>query len=325
MLPSLMNAQPLYDHLQSLQRHDWAAALRQQTADAIAPGRNGHLPLWTDTWGRLPDCPDARIRTVADAVAVTGTLSGADDMALPSLLKTLHPWRKGPFRFFSTHIDTEWRSNLKWDRLAGNIDFRGCRVVDVGCGNGYYGWRMLEAGASFVLRLDPFLLYVMQFEFLRRYAPDNTPHFLLPLADDALTNAPALFDIAVSMGVLYHRASPIEHLQLLWNTLRPGGRLVLETLVVEGGPETVLVPPGRYAKMRNVWFIPSVDLLIRWLQRIGFRRPELLDVSITTTHEQRSTDWMTFESLPDFLDPADPARTIEGCPAPRRALLTAIR
>ena len=95
----------------------------------------------------------------------------------------------------------------------------GQAVLDVGCGNGYYGWRMLEAGASFVLGLDPFLLYVMQFEFLRRYAPDNTPHFLLPLADDALTNAPALFDIAVSMGVLYHRASPIEHLQLLWNTL----------------------------------------------------------------------------------------------------------
>ena len=131
MLPSLMNAQPLYDHLQSLQRHDWAAALRQQTADAIAPGRNGHLRSSATGCCRLsPDCPDARIRTVADAVAVTGTLSAADDMALPSLLKTLHPWRKGPFRFFSTHIDTEWRSNLKWDRLAGNIDFRGCRVVD---------------------------------------------------------------------------------------------------------------------------------------------------------------------------------------------------
>ncbi|MFM8728153.1 MAG: DUF1698 domain-containing protein, partial [Planctomycetaceae bacterium] len=107
--------------------------------------------------------------------------------------------------------------------------------------------------------------------------------------------------------------------------LRPGGRLVLETLVVEGGPDTVLVPPGRYAKMRNVWFIPSADLLIRWLLRTGFRNPELLDVSVTTTQEQRSTEWMTFESLPDFLHPDNPALTIEGCPAPRRALLTAIR
>lgn len=325
MPASPLHAQPLFDHLQSLQCHDWAATLSQQTATAVAPGRNGHLPLWTDTWSRLPDCPDARIHTVDGAVAVSGTLSPADDLALPSLLKTLHPWRKGPFRFFGTHVDTEWRSDLKWNRLADRIDFRGCRVVDVGCGNGYYGWRMLAAGASMVLGLDPFLLYVMQFEFLRRYAPENTPHFLLPLADDALTTAPALFDIAVSMGVLYHRTSPIEHLQLLWNTLRPGGRLVIETLIVEGGPETVLVPPGRYAKMRNVWFIPSVDMLITWLQRTGFRHPEVLDVSVTTTAEQRRTDWMTFESLPDFLDPADPTRTIEGCPAPRRALLTATR
>lgn len=325
MPPAILNTQPLFRQLESLQLHDWVATLKQQTEAATAPGRNGHLPLWTETWTRLPDCTDARIHTVADAVAVSGTLSPEHEAALPALLKNLHPWRKGPFQFFNTHIDTEWRSNLKWDRLAGCIDFRGCRVVDVGCGNGYYGWRMLAAGASMVLGFDPFLLYVMQFEFLRRYAPENTPHFLLPLADDALTHAPALFDIAVSMGVLYHRSSPIEHLQLLWNALRPGGRLVIETLVVEGGPDTVLVPPGRYAKMRNVWFIPSVDLLIRWLLRTGFRSPELLDVSVTTTQEQRSTEWMTFESLPDFLHPTDPTLTIEGCPAPRRALLTAIR
>jgi len=325
MPPALLNAQPLFRQLESLQHQDWATMLSQQTAAAIAPGRNGHLPLWSETWAKLPDCQDARIQTVADAVAVTGTLSPEHKAALPALLKTLHPWRKGPFRFFNTHIDTEWRSNLKWDRLAGCIDFRGCRVVDVGCGNGYYGWRMLAAGASMVLGFDPFLLYVMQFEFLRKYAPENTPHFLLPLTDDALSAAPALFDIAVSMGVLYHRSSPIEHLQLLLTALRPGGRLVLETLVVEGGPDTVLVPPGRYAKMRNVWFIPSADLLIRWLLRTGFRNPELLDVSVTTTHEQRSTEWMTFESLSDFLYPNNPALTIEGCPAPRRALLTAIR
>nr|WP_169730591.1 DUF1698 domain-containing protein [Carnimonas nigrificans] len=41
--------------------------------------------------------------------------------------------------------------------------------------------------------------------------------------------------------------------------------------------------------------------------------------------EQRSTEWMTFQSLKDFLDPEDQHKTIEGYPAPRRALLVATR
>ena len=127
------------------------------------------------------------------------------------------------------------------------------------------------------------------------------------------------------MGVLYHRTSPIDHLQTLWHSLRPGGRLILETLVVEQPTETVLVPEGRYAKMRNVWFIPSVAMLRRWLQRTGFRDVEELDVTATTGEEQRRTDWMTFESLSDFLDPNDSTRTIEGYPGPVRALLSARR
>jgi tRNA (mo5U34)-methyltransferase len=41
--------------------------------------------------------------------------------------------------------------------------------------------------------------------------------------------------------------------------------------------------------------------------------------------EQRPTAWMRFESLPDFLDPDDPTHTVEGLPAPRRAVLIAKR
>jgi tRNA (mo5U34)-methyltransferase len=100
---------------------------------------------------------------------------------------------------------------------------------------------------------------------------------------------------------------------------------VLETLIIESGSEEVLVPTDRYAKMRNVWFIPSVPMLTRWLQRTGFREIHVVDVSRTTTFEQRRTDWMTFESLGDFLNPHDPLQTIEGHPAPRRALITAVR
>ena len=315
----------LWEQLQQLNALSWAQSLRQQTTEALLPEKHGKLANWMEAWHQLPVCPDAVIDASNAAVTVSGRISEADEQSLRRTLMQLHPWRKGPFEFFGMPIDTEWRSNLKWDRVASCVDFRERLVLDVGCGNGYYGWRMLHAGAKMVLGLDPMAMYLMQFECLRRYASADSNHFVLPLTDAAIPERLHLFDIAVSMGVLYHRTSPIDHLQSLWESLRPKGTLVLETLVVESETESVLVPEDRYAKMRNVWFIPSVTMLMRWMHRTGFREIQLLDVSPTTSTEQRRTEWMTFESLSDFLDPTDPTRTIEGYPGPRRALLTAVR
>jgi tRNA (mo5U34)-methyltransferase len=47
----------------------------------------------------------------------------------------------------------------------------------------------------------------------------------------------------------------------------------------------------------------------------------MVAVTDTTVHEQRSTEWMPFESLAEALDPDDPSRTIEGLPAPMRAIV----
>ena len=325
MTSTLFDFKPLFQQLEQHNLAAWCQHLRQQIPAAINPANNGHLALWKSAWEQLPHCADARIQADAEAVSVTGTLSEELRQSLPQLLKILHPWRKGPFNFFGIPIDTEWRSCLKWDRLAPHVCFQGRKVLDVGCGNGYYGWRMLNAGASLVLGLDPFLLYVMQFEFLKKFAAPETPHFILPLTDAALPDNPAFFDVTLSMGVLYHRTSPIDHLQTLRQTLAPGGTLVLETLVLEDHGKQVLVPEDRYAKMRNVWFIPTVDMLMLWLRRAGFTGASLVDLSRTTIAEQRSTAWMTFESLADFLDPEDHSRTIENLPGPVRALILAKR
>ncbi len=93
--------------------------------------------------------------------------------------------------------------------------------------------------------------------------------------------------------------------------------------MIEGGPGATLVPQGRYARMGNVWFLPSCDTLLGWLRKLGFLDPRLVDVTVTSTEEQRSTDWMRFHSLADFLDPADSTKSIEGYPAPRRAIVAA--
>jgi tRNA (mo5U34)-methyltransferase len=238
-------------------------------------------------------------------------------------LRELHPWRKGPFEVFGIFIDTEWHSDWKWQRLKDHIQpLTGRTVLDVGCGNGYHCFRMAGAGAKLVIGIDPTLIYVMQFEALQRFAGISNV-YVLPLRIDDVPEKLECFDTVFAMGVLYHRRSPLDHLYELRDCLKPGGELVLETLVIEGGAGQVLVPRERYARMGNVWFIPSVAELVGWLQRCGFSDITVVDVTPTTTDEQRSTDWMTFESLSACLDSTDPKKTVEGYPAPVRAILVA--
>lgn len=321
----LFDRESLYQTLERIGQNDWSQQLRAQCAQRLTPELHGKMPGWIEAWEHLPWPQSIQWGATGPAVTVVSSAAVVAFDELKKLLLCFHPWRKGPFELFGVEIDTEWRSNLKWDRIAAAINFEGKRVLDVGCGNGYYGWRMLDVGAELVVGCDPFPLYLMQYEVLRRYAPRPERHFVLPLIDEELPDNLAAFDITLSMGVLYHRPQPLDHLSKLYQTLLPGGQLVLETLIIESAAENVLSPPGRYAKMKNIGLIPRLPLLLRWLHEAGFVDIQTIDVTRTTTLEQRRTPWMTFESLSDFLDPHDPTLTIEGHPAPVRAVVTARR
>ena len=317
--------QPLYDFLAETDLAPWLETLPAKTERAIFESNNGHLPKWIEALESLPSIQPSRISLGSEAVTIgeTNDLPSAQTPALRQQLMAFHPWRKGPFSFFGTFIDTEWRSNLKWDRLSPHLPKLKNRLVfDVGCGNGYYGWRMAGRGAR-VVGIDPFLLYVMQFHAARRYIDSSILNYVLPFGLEEAPEAIPAFDIVLSMGVLYHRRSPIDHLIEMGEYLRPGGKLVLETIIVDGPEGHSLLPKGRYAKMRNVWFIPSVLTLESWLKRCGYTDVRIVDVSPTTIEEQRSTEWMHFESLKDYLNPSDFTKTAEGYPSPIRAVAIA--
>ena len=215
------------------------------------------------------------------------------------------------------------RKSIRVDlQLIADMIESDSRVLDIGCGNGYYMWRMWQAGAELVIGVDPNLLFLNQFEAVKHYLP-QVPVWQLPFTLEELPEPTAAFDTVFSMGVLYHRRSPLDHLLQLKACLRPGGELVMETLVIEGGEQHCLLPEDRYAQMRNVWFLPSVPMLERMLRRAGYSDVRCVDLNRTSVEEQRSTAWMRFQSLPSFLDPADSSKTIEGYPAPLRATLVA--
>ena len=302
---------------------EWLEVLPKQLAQSMSEKRYGDLKRWRESMHALPELTARVIKLDSAYVGAEGDITDITRADLEQALRGLHPWRKGPFSLFGVAIETEWRSDFKWERLADAISpLQGRRVLDVGCGSGYHCWRMRGAGASEVIGIDPTPLFVLQFKAIQKYLGDSAVH-VLPLTLEQLPPKLHAFDTVFSMGVLYHRRSPIDHLTDLRDTLVSGGELVLETLVVEGDEQTVFVPPGRYARMGNVWFLPSPEALKLWLSKVGFTDIQLIDVSQTSIAEQRSTDWMIFHSLTNFLDPEDRNKTIEGHPAPRRAILTA--
>jgi tRNA (mo5U34)-methyltransferase len=317
----------LYAAMKDTPLASWLESLPDQVAATLDERQHGRLSEWRTILDNLPKVTSSQLN-LHDGVIIgqPEDLTTEQFAQLESQLRQLHPWRKGPFDLFGLHIDTEWRSDWKWERLKDGIaDLNGRFVLDVGCGNGYHCWRMAGSGAKLVVGLDPFLLYVAQFQAIRHFVGEAVPAYVLPLGVEALPENLAAFDTVFSMGVLYHRRSPLDHLITLREALRSGGELVLETLIIKGEAGHVLVPEGRYAQMRNVWFIPSVPTLLGWLRKCGFVQEKVLDVTPTTTQEQRSTEWMTFNSLPDFLDEEDSSRTVEGYPAPVRAIVVAKR
>jgi len=301
----IFDVDALADCLTSIGLRDWPDVLLPLLRTRMSAGTHGDFARWRETVTALPE-------------------AASDKEQLRELLLRLSPWRKGPFSIEGIEIDAEWRSDWKWARLANDIlPLQDRKVLDVGCGNGYYALRMREAGASVVIGVDPTLVYVMQFLAINAFHRDPRT-FVLPLRLEETPPARNIFDTTFSMGVLYHQRSPIDHLRRLRTTLRAGGQLVLETIYLPGEESFARTAAGRYARMRNVWLLPTIPELTTWMRRTGYRDIQVVDESITTTDEQRSTEWMPFESLREALDPDDPSRTIEGWPAPHRVIVTAI-
>ncbi|MFT6221708.1 MAG: tRNA (mo5U34)-methyltransferase [Candidatus Endobugula sp.] len=307
---------------------EWATRLPQDIQAGLCEKRYGDLKQWRQALDALPTTSNDTTHSLpqlCNKIAI-GQAAECDAETLSEIklqLQQLIPWRKGPMSIHGIHIDTEWRSDWKWDRVLPHLaPLEGRTVLDVGCGNGYHCLRSYGAGAQRVIGIDPSPRFVVQFYMMKHFLGDINVD-VLPIGIEALPNDLHSFNTTFSMGVLYHRRSPMDHLRELKSTLSSGGQLVLETLLIDGKMGDTLVPEGRYAMMNNVWFLPSADTLISWLRKCGFRNPRLVDIATTTIEEQRATEWMKFHSLADFLDPNDNSKTVEGHPAPLRGVFVA--
>jgi len=317
--------QDFFTLLEQQGNQDWAQQLQPWLEAYFRDPNHGDYAKWQAAIERLPPV-DQRLdsqRNVPRFGADPDDAVPLHQEALNQALLELRPWRKGPLDIGGILIDTEWRCDWKWQRVEPHLSsLEGRHVLDVGCGNGYYSWRMLGAGAASVTGIDPSLLFVMQWLACRHYA-GPAPVWVLPLRLEDLPGSVNAYDTVFSMGVLYHRRDPMEHLQRLHELTSEQGELVLETLVNPHGDDIHLEKSDRYARMRNVWQIPQPKTVQGWLAEAGFSDVRMVDMATTTTAEQSSTAWMPFDSLAEALAPGDIAHTVEGHPAPVRAVYVA--
>jgi len=223
----------------------WKTTLYDQLKDIFSNPPHSHFVQWENAVNKIPHACTSHFK-FTNAVIEIGKKNELTKKQASDIISCLHsllPWRKGPFDFFGTFIDAEWRSDQKWNRLQPHLpSLKDKLVLDVGCGNGYYLLRMLGAGAKQVIGVDPNLLFSAQFYAITQCIENPINAHLLPLAMEYLPSELNNFDYVFSMGVLYHRRNPLDHLKLLYRHTAPGGQVYVETLVIDNSISSELIP-----------------------------------------------------------------------------------
>jgi len=269
----------------------------------------------------LPTPSNVEIKLGNSVELIIQGLNADDEKNIYQTAKLMHPWRKGPFQISETFIDSEWKSNLKYDLLRPHFNLKDKIVGDIGCNNGYYLFKMMEDKPKSLIGFDPSAVTYCQFKFLEHFIQSGITYELLGI--EHVEFYEHKFDTLFCLGVLYHRADPIGMLKSLFKGLNQGGELILDTFMIDGEEDVCLTPRDRYSKMGNIYFIPTVSALKNWCYRAGFREIEVLAIVKTEQEEQRKTEWIETQSLDDFLDKNDQNKTVEGYPAPKRVYIKA--
>ena len=285
---------------------------------------HGHLVKWQGILDTLPEINTNHICLTEPAIIIgkANEINYLQKEILESSLLALSPWRKGPFNLFGLEVDSEWRSEKKWERIKGYLPKnKNMRIADLGCSNGYYSYKLLNLEPELVVGLDKTPLYIMQFLATKYYANKTQELIVLPCSAEEFSQEKIDFDLILSMGILYHSKKPEDHISVLNKLLNKNGFVVLETIISLTKDNINIKKDETFAGMRNIGTIFTKNNLIKLMNTRGFKNIECVNENFTNTSEQRTTKWIQGKSFKDFILPD--GRTIEGFPPVCRAIFIA--
>jgi len=285
---------------------------------------HGNLKKWKDILNLLPDSNSNYTDYSGSHIKLgeKSSLGSDDKKKLQHLLLNLSPWRKGPFNICGVNVDSEWRSDYKWERLKSFLpNITNMRVGDLGCSNGYYSYKLLGLNPELVVGMDKTALYVFQFLATKHFAKQIQKLLILPCSAEEFDSKNMDFNLILSMGILYHTKDYANHMEAVKKLMKKNGYLILET-IISSSKKNINIDKGQtYAGMKNIGTIFGKDNLIKILKNKGFNNIECVNENFTSSIEQRTTKWMQGRSFKDFLLPN--GNTIEGYPPVCRAIFVA--
>jgi 2-polyprenyl-3-methyl-5-hydroxy-6-metoxy-1,4-benzoquinol methylase len=197
--------------------------------------------------------------------------------------------RLGDYRWYHRIAITKQTATPSWGeveqahppvlRLMNKIDFRGKRVVDVGCRDGLFSFQAERLGAAEVLGIDT-SLSLGATELLIPFFKSRVQMREMSLFD-LRTDQHGVFDVVLFPGVLYHLRYPFSALKTLSDLLPDGGRMIVETIIfADADKRALLFCP---LKKDHPWKRSSITF---------FNRKGLIDSLTSFGLRTDETDWI---------------------------------
>jgi tRNA (mo5U34)-methyltransferase len=187
----------------------------------------------------------------------------------------------------------EWGNhNPSLWKAFGDIDFRGKKVLDIGCWDGLWSFEAERRGAALVHATDLMTQQSFRlptFELAHEALNSRVQHDPNLSVYDVERLGVRDFDVVIFTGVYYHVKDPLRALATLRRVTKPGGQILIEGAVID--PElhrsgwrghlrrlfTRRRPAGEdcyarfyyqtaYAGDDSNWWVPTVRCLHQWVE-----------------------------------------------------------
>jgi tRNA (mo5U34)-methyltransferase len=159
------------------------------------------------------------------------------------------------------------------------IDFRGKKVLDIGCWDGLWSFEAEKRGAAVVYATD----LVSQ----RDFRGHPTVHLARKALRSRVIYRPDVsvydverlgvrdFDVVIYAGVYYHVKDPLRSFSALRRVLKVGGHLITEGAILdEPGVSARFFYHDHHKGDRSNWWVPTRDCLRQWVECSYFSEVE---------------------------------------------------